>query len=235
MTPHSCPSPRHRDDGTTLVETLVTCLVLSLAFAAVVPILVVFDLESTAVLHTYGAVDQVLLASEILNQYIRDAVEPGPPTSGVPVPPFSSASGNSATFYADTGNPTGPERVVARVTTSANGVQTFLVTATAADADSCPMTGSTGTACTYLTAAPRDVADVADLVNGATPIFTYTLTSGVSTSSPSTSCASGAGNCPLDSVDDVAVDLQAGGTSGNTAGYQSLAHVFAPTFNPAVG
>lgn len=221
------------DEGVTLVETMVTCVVVSLALAATVPVVTTFYRESTAVQRTYGAVDQVLLASEILNQYIREAVEPAPPVGGVPVPPFALATAAAATFYADTGEATGPQKIVAQVT-SASGVSTFTVTGTPADANSCPMTGSPGTACTYLHSASHYIAKITNLANGATPVFTYTMTGG-STTAPSTTCVAGAGNCPLDQISAVAVVVQAKNVSGDMAGYQSLAYLFAPDYNASVG
>jgi type II secretory pathway pseudopilin PulG len=225
----------HRgEEGMTLVETMITCVILAIAMAATVPVVTIFYQESTAIQRTYSAVDQVLLASEDLNQYIRDAVEPAPAASGVPTPPFAVATANAATFYANTGSATGPQKVVAQITTS-NGVSTFVVMGTPADPNSCPMTGSSGTACTYLHSPAHYIAKITNLANGATPVFTYTLVGGATTTTPSTSCTAGAGNCPLDIIDAVAVVLQAKNSTGDMAGYQSLAYPFAPAYNPAVG
>jgi len=223
------------EDGFTLVEMMITCVVLGIAMAATVPVVTVFYSESTAINRTYSAVDQVLLASEAINQYVREAVEPAPASGGVPTPPFAVATATSATFYADTGGANGPEKVVAQVSTAANGIKTFTVTGTPADPNSCPMTGSSGTACTYLHTEPHYLAKVTNLANGATPVFTYTLAGGTTTNAPSTSCTAGAGNCPLDLITGVAITLEAKNATGDMAGYQSMALLFAPAYDTAVG
>jgi len=227
--------PSRSEDGLTLVEMMITCVVLAVAMAATVPAVTVFYSESTAISRTYSAVDQVLLASESLNRYVREAVEPAAAVSGVPTPPFALATAEAATFYADVGSSNGPEKVVAQVTTAASGVQTLVVTGTPPDANSCPMTGSTGTQCTYQHSGPRTIADVTNLANGATPVFTYTLAGGSTTTAPSTSCTAGAGNCPLDLITGVAITLEAKNATGDTAGYQSMALLFAPAYDVAVG
>jgi len=79
------------------------------------------------------------------------------------------------------------------------------------------------------------LANVTNLANGATPIFTYTLTGGSTTNAPNTSCSAGAGNCPLDLITAVAINISAKNATGDKAGYQSMALLFAPTYNAAVG
>jgi len=230
-----CRVPAHDESGITLLETMITCVILAVAMTATVPIVMAFYKESTAIGRTYSAVDQVLLASEDLNQYIREAVEPAPVSGGVHTPPFATATATATTFYADIGSANGPEKVVAQVNTAANGTKTLVVTGTPADANSCPVTGSTGTSCTYTHASAHFIAYITNLANGATPVFTYTLVGGSTTNAPSTTCTAGAGNCPLDQITGVAVNISAKNATGDTAGYQSQALLFAPAYNVAVG
>jgi hypothetical protein len=204
-----------------------------------------------AVQRTYNGADQTLLTSEVMTRYIREMVEPAPHSgAGVPVPPFTTATGCAATFYTDTGNANGPSLVVAQATPCTGSHQVFTMTATAPNPNSCPITGSTGTACTYTTNAPRRVVTLSNMINNTTPIFTYTLQGGSTTSTPgatctsadgwscnapSTSCAAGAGNCQLDEVIAVALNIQVDLAPGSPSGFQTLAYVIAPSYSEMAG
>jgi prepilin-type N-terminal cleavage/methylation domain-containing protein len=239
------------DDGFTLVELAMTLAVMAVILVTVVPVVQVFYAESLAIQRTYNGADETLLTSEVMTRYIREMVEPAPASgAGVPVPPFTSATGCSATFYADTGNANGPQLVVAQASPCTGSHQTFTMTLTAPDPNSCPITGSTGTACTYTTNAPRRAVTIPNMINNTTPIFTYTLEGGSTTATPgtsctsadgwscttpSTSCAAGAGNCQLGEVIAVSINIQVDLAPGSPSGFQTLAYVIAPSYSVSAG
>jgi len=237
--------------GFTLVEMSMTLAVMAVILVTVMPVVQTFYDESLAVQRTYNGADQTLLTSEIMTRYIREMVEPAPQSGlGVPTPPFATATGCSATFYADTGNPNGPEKVVAQASPCAGSHQNFTMTTTAPDANSCPITGSTGTACTYTTNPSRRFVTIPNLINNTTPVFTYTLQGGNTTATPGTSCSSadgwscttpttsctgGAGNCQLDEVIAVSINIQVDLAPGSPSGFQTLAYVIAPAYSKSGG
>ncbi|HXQ43782.1 MAG TPA: prepilin-type N-terminal cleavage/methylation domain-containing protein [Acidimicrobiales bacterium] len=239
------------DEGFTLVELAITLAVMAVIIVTVTPVVQVFYDESLAVQRTYNGADEALLTSEIMTRYIREMVEPAPPSgTGVPTPPFTTATGCSATFYADTGNPNGPQRVVAQASPCTGTHHTFLMSVTAPDPNSCPVTGSTGTMCTYTTNAPRFAVDIPNMINNTTPVFTYTLQGGSTTATPGstctsadgwscttpgTTCAVGAGNCQLDEVIAVSVNIQVDLAPGSPSGFQTLAYVIAPAYSEGGG
>jgi prepilin-type N-terminal cleavage/methylation domain-containing protein len=242
---------RGTDEGFTLVELSITLAVMAVITVTVMPVVRVFYDEALAVQRTYNGADQTLLTSEIMTRYIREMVEPAPHTgAGVPVPPFTTATGCAATFYADTGNSNGPELVVAQATPCTGSHQVFTMTGTAPDPNSCPITGSTGTACTYTTNAPRRFVTIANMINNTTPIFSYTLQGGSTTATPgttctsadgwscttpSTSCATGVANCQLDEVIAVSLNIQVDLAPGSPSGFQTLAYVIAPSYSVSGG
>lgn len=229
----------------------MTCAVLATILVTVMPVVRVFYDESLAVQRTYNGADQALLSSQIMTRFIREMVEPAPPSgTGVPTAPFASATGCSATFYADTGNANGPQKVIAQTAPCAGSAQTFAMTITAPDPNSCPMTGSTGTACTYIRNAPRRIVYIPNLINNTTPVFSYTLQGGSTTATPgtsctsadgwscttpSTTCSSGAGNCQLDEVIAVGINIQVDLAPGAPSGFQTLAYAIAPAYNVSAG
>ncbi len=239
------------EGGFTLVELAITLAIMAVIIVTVTPVVQIFYDESLAVQRTYNGADETLLTSEIMTRYVREMVEPAPPSgTGVPTPPFATATGCSATFYADTGNPNGPQKVVAQATPCTGTHQTFLMSVTAPDPNSCPITGSTGTMCTYTTNAARVAVDIPNMINNTTPIFTYTLQGGSTTATPgatctaadgwscttpSTSCAAGAGNCQLDEVIAVSVNIQVDLAPGSPSGFQTLAYVIAPSYSEGGG
>lgn len=168
MTPRRMP----RDEGYTLVETLITCLVMSIVLIAAFPVLPVFFRESNIVQNTYQSVDQLVLASEVSTRYIHEAVSPSSTAN-----PIQSANANSTTFYANTGDANGPEQVVTQVTTTGSA-RTFQVNLYKATAGTCPGISS-GTTCTY-TGSTQSYLLINNLTNGTggSPVFTYTLQGG---------------------------------------------------------
>ncbi len=171
MTPRTAP----RDGGYTLIETALTCLVISIVLAAAFPVVPVFFRESTAIQNTYNSVDQLVLASEVVTRYIHEAVDPSPVA---PVSPFASASANATTFYANTGNPKGPQKIVVQVQTSPTQ-RSFLMDLYTPTAGTCPTTMVSVATCTY-TASTQSILLINFLTNGTggVPVFTYTLQGG---------------------------------------------------------
>jgi prepilin-type N-terminal cleavage/methylation domain-containing protein len=165
--------PETSQAGFTLVETLITVLVMSIVLAAAFPVLPVFFRESNIVSNTYQSVDQLVLASEVVTRYAHEAVSPSSTTN-----PFLTANANSTTFYANTGKATGPEKLVMQVSTVGTA-RTFGVNLYVANANSCPITGTSGTACTY-GANTQSFLLINNLTNGTagSPVFTYTLEGG---------------------------------------------------------
>lgn len=173
-------------------------------------------------------------------------VQQNPTVGGTPTPPFApvtmpvqsnpvafqapsngpfAMSPNSMSFYSNIGDPAGPEYIQATTTAIPGSTDyRFKVTATPADAGSCPTTlnlatHTNGTVCTYLNASARTLVDVTTVLNGAatsaTPIFQYsnqvptTQNSGVPSVVPvgtlNASCS--ATSCPPNQVTFVHVHL----------------------------
>jgi type II secretory pathway pseudopilin PulG len=162
-----------RQEGYTLVETLITVLVVSIVMIAAFPVLPVFFRESNIVQNTYQSVDQLVLASEVATRYIHEAVAPSAAAN-----PVLSANANSTTFYANTGNAKGPQQVVMQVVTSGTA-RTFQVNLYTAGAGSCPGINPNGPGCTYA-GSTQSYLLINYLTNGTggSPVFTYTLQGG---------------------------------------------------------
>jgi Tfp pilus assembly protein PilE len=168
-----------RDErGFTLVEAALTCLVMAIAMAAAFPTVPLFFSESNVVQNTYSSVDQLVLTSEVATRYIHEAVAPGPAVN-----PFASAGANAATFYANTGNANGPDKVVIQVTSTATA-RTFSLDLYPPTANSCPGISS-GSACAYTTST-QSLLLINYLTNGTAtnPVFTYTLQGGSTCAGP---------------------------------------------------
>jgi type II secretory pathway pseudopilin PulG len=165
------PRPAARQEGYTLVETLITCLVVSIVLAAAFPVLPVFFRESNIVQNTYQSVDQLVLASEVATRYVHEAVANSP--TGNPV---LTANANSTTFYANTGNANGPQEIVMQVATSGSSrtFQVNLYTPTG-----CPFSTTSTNTCTY-GSVTQSYLLINNLTNGngGSPVFTYTLEGG---------------------------------------------------------
>jgi type II secretory pathway pseudopilin PulG len=165
----------HSDAGFTLVETALTVLVMAIVLAAAFPTVSLFFGEETAVQNTYSAVDQLVLASEVATRYIHEAVDSSPAS---PATPFVSASANAVTFYANTGNVNGPEKIVVTVTSGASG-RAFVADIYSPATGSCPFSLTSTATCTY-GASTRSILLINYLTNGTggSPVFTYTLQGG---------------------------------------------------------
>jgi prepilin-type N-terminal cleavage/methylation domain-containing protein len=165
-------SPGH-DDGFTLIETAMTCVIMAIILAIAFPTVPLFFGEETSVQNTFGAVDQLVLASETVTRFVHEAVDASP---NPPATPFVSASGNAVTFTTNTGKSSGPEEDVVNVSNVAGGTRKFGMSLIPAANNTCPPGGS---GCTYLGNA-TDVVLINFLTNGTggSPVFSYLLQGG---------------------------------------------------------
>jgi len=176
--------PARGDDGFTLIESAMVCVTLAMLMAITVPTVTFVYQLSTTVRNTYNAVDQLALASEVVTRYVHEAVANA--SGGTP---FISATADTATFYSDTGNANGPEKLVAQVVTAANGNRSFKLTITPAQAVSgvttCPTVASPGNTCSY-GASPDGYVLINYLTNGTggNPVFSYDLQGGGTCAGP---------------------------------------------------
>jgi len=166
-----CGWQRHRarragEEGFTLLETMMTVLIMGIVLALAVPTVTIVYGLTTTVQNTYSAVNQLVLASEAVTRYIHEGV-----ASSSTDTPFVSATADSVTFTADTGETAGPEKIVASVST-VGSTRSFDLTITPAQSSTCPP-------CTY-GASPAGYVLINYLTNGtgASPVFTYTLEGG---------------------------------------------------------
>jgi prepilin-type N-terminal cleavage/methylation domain-containing protein len=223
------------EEGFTLIEMALTVTIMAVVFAMTTPVVMMyFDLNGD-VQTTYTAVNQVILASEEITQYMHEAVAPCPSGStatGCSTVAFGASTQSSLTFYVNTNNANGPSEVVIAISGSTMTVKIYAPTA-----GTCPFNGSTTTACTY-TGSPHllnTVTGLSDLIP-----FTYVPTTGASTcdgsnassTPPSVQCADSTSN-PIAAV---YMTLQLA-TSGKSEpnGYQTLAYALAPSYNGTVG
>ena len=154
-----------------MIETALVVLVMSIVLAVVLPTVTVFFSEQTTIQNTFGAVDQLVLASETVTRFVHEAVDASP---NPPATPFVTASANAVTFTTNTGQANGPEEAVVHVTAGAGGTRTFGLSLIPAGAGSCPP-------CTY-TGSSTDSELINYLTNGTggSPVFTYLLQGGES-------------------------------------------------------
>ena len=179
------PLPARRADrqsteaGFTLVEVALTCCVLAIVLAAVLPVSSMILRVGTDVQNSYSSVDQLVLSSEVVTRYVHEAVANASGGS-----PFVSANSNAVVFYADLGNANGPVQVNAQVVT-VGGVRTFKVILTPPTAGTCPTSAAPNGTCAY-GASTDGIVLVNYLSNGTggNPVFTYTLQGGSTCAGP---------------------------------------------------
>jgi prepilin-type N-terminal cleavage/methylation domain-containing protein len=218
----------HSENGFTLVEMMVVLTLTSVILLITGPVVAMFFNLNNNISETYAATNQLVLSSEVLSQYLHEAVAPCPPTStasGCSTTPYSSPGPSSLTFYADTNNANGPAKIV--ITTTGTTITAMLYQATSG----CPFYGSLTTACTFPTAGARLLMSVSDLEN-TTPL-SYVLSTG------STCTGSSSSPCGLSStVYIVAVDVNLVAevpSKGEPTGFQATAYALAPSYNGTVG
>lgn len=220
----------HDDAGFTLVEMVVTVALIGVVLGMTTPIVTMYFNLNGDVSGTYTAMNQVILASEEITQYMHEAVAPcpsGTTATGCSTVPFGASTQSSLTFYANTNNVNGPSEVVLAVTGTTLTAKVYKATAS-----TCPFNGSTTTACTY-TGSPHLLTTVTGLSN--TTPFSYLPTSGSScngANASSNKCANTHAN-PISAVS-VTLALSASGKS-EPNGYQTLAYALAPSYNGTVG
>lgn len=224
MTMPGRPGIRRSEAGISLIEMMIVCMLMATVMAVAVPSVDAFYKDSTAVSRTYAVVDQVVPATETLSRYLRQVVQPASNTAPFLNTLSDPTKATSASFYTNTANANGPELVVAMLNTT---TKVFTMTMTPADANSCPMTGSSGSACTYTKGPTHVLLNIANVTNGATPVFTYTLQGGTTTSTPSSS--------QLNQVVAVNVFIQAQLLPGNATGFQTLVYLLSPTYQTWIG
>lgn len=204
------------DDGFTLIEMLIAVSVLGVVLAITAPLVSMFMRQTTEEQLTYAATNRVILASEVLSQYLHDAVAP----CASPCTPYSGTpSQQSFTFYSDTNNANGPSQV----TISVSGT-TLNATVTAPNAGSCPPSGS---GCTYTANKPKTLTTVQNLTN--TSPLAYLTTTSLACNKASSSISNYQG------VLGVCLSIQAQITGGQPTGYQTLAYALSPSYDWRVG
>lgn len=251
---------RRSEAGLSLVEVVTTVALLGLLGIIVVPIVSSFTAESSAVQGTYDAVNQLIEPSQIISQYVHEAVPAAPVgSSSAPWSVFTTNTGpEEIQFTADVGTygqqsdagsftAYGPALVTVSVQAGSDGQPALVGTLVPADQGSCPgPPTSSGTACTWTGDAHR-LFSVPDLTGACVPgsagcvpadhpVFSYLIGSTM-TSSPASTCsvASGTVSCPLDQIAAVQFTISARVAPGLPNGTQSEAYLLAPYYDPAVG
>ncbi len=136
--PRALAAKKRREDerGFTIIELLLSVLILSLIVGLSTTTVRMFYTQSADVQNTFAVTNQVLLASEILTDYTHDGVASCPAPTATPGDaacttangenPFATATSTSATFFADTNDVSGTSGPV-EVSVSLSGT-TFTVT-----------------------------------------------------------------------------------------------------------
>lgn len=227
--------------GFTLIEMMLSVLVLSVIIIMSMPTVQMFYSQSATVQNTFMAANQVLLASEILTEYTHDGVAscPAPPgdascSTANGEQPFVTATSTSATFFADT-NDTSTTTGPVKVTISLTGT-TLSVTVAKPTSGSCPLTSTPSTVCAY--GAAKTIATVYHETDP-NPL-SYLIGNGgqqVGASCDQGSIANPT-TSPINQVGEIVgmcIDLDAQLKGGQQAGYQSLAYLLSPAYNQNVG
>jgi type II secretory pathway pseudopilin PulG len=213
------------EDGFSLVDILIACSLMTVVLVITTPVVTAFYDVNQNEQQTYNNENSIILASEKLTQYIHEAVAPcpTPAQSGCPTSAFTTTTGSSLTFYADTNSSIGPAKVVVTVTGTALSALLYKATG------SCPFNGSATSTCAFSTSS-QNVAAISNLSN-TSPFYYLTSTSG------SCSTSGGEVQSPTASqVVGVCLALQTTATQkGQSAAFQTLAFALAPTYNGSVG
>jgi Tfp pilus assembly protein PilW len=214
-----------RQDGFSLIDILIAVTLMTIVLVITTPVVTAFYDVNQNEQQTYTNENSVILASEKMTQYVHEAVAPCPSgaQTGCPTSPFTTTTGSSLTFYADTDNSKGPSKVV--VTLSGTTLTAVIYQATG----SCPFDGSKTSTCVF-SSTSKNVASVANLSN-TSPFYYLTSLSGTCTTS------GGEIQSPTASqVVGVCITLQTAPTlKGQSTAFQTLAFALAPTYNGSVG
>jgi len=213
------------EDGFSLVDILIACSLMAVVLVITTPVVAAFYDVNQNEQATYNNENSIILASEKLSQYVHEAVAPCPTAgqSGCPTSAFTTTTGSSLTFYANTNSSIGPSKVV--VTISGTTLSAVLYKATG----SCPFNGSSSTTCVF-SSSTQNIAVVPNLSN-TSPFYYLTSTSGTCSTS------GGEVQSPTASqVVGVCMGLQTTSIQkAQSAAFQTLAFALAPTYNGSVG
>jgi Tfp pilus assembly protein FimT len=213
------------DDGFSLVDILIACALMAVVLVITTPVVTAFYDVNQNEQQTYTNENSIILASEKLTQYIHEAVPPCPTggQAGCPTSAFTTTTGSSLTFYANTNNTTGPSKIVVTITGSTMSAVLYKATG------SCPFNGSTSTTCVF-SSSSKNIAVVPNLSN-TSPFYYLTSSSG------SCSTSGGEVQSPTASqVVGVCLALQTTATQkGQSAAFQTLAFALAPIYNGGIG
>lgn len=259
--PTRLAAARREETGVTLVELLVAMGLTALLLVTTIPVVETFFSVDSSVTQTVTQVNRILPATTTLERYLRSAVEPGPASGGVPVPPFAPAStpvtssttfdlsGWDLTFYANVGNSTGPVKVTATLAgPDASGLYTLEVSDQTATSGSCPgspppLTSTGGATCSFTTTS-KPIATIPDVLNGpssGTPIFTYSVAANgdgtpafESTTTPPTWTCTATG-CPPDQVTAIGIHLRTQAHLASLTSIDTVVYLFAPFYSTNVG
>jgi len=203
------------DAGLSLVELLVAFACLVVLMTIVATALTTYLNAGTNVISSYQASDQLLPSSIIIQRLLRSEVEPAPTPAtatttntcataiNVPCPPFvvGSTGTYSTTFYANTGDPNGPSKIVmAESTPTKTGkfyssvftvsqyaacpvLTTGHATTTCPVNPGCPFSLNATNVCTWSTAA-KVLVDVPNVINGSATVSPQVTVNGSLTSTP---------------------------------------------------
>jgi Tfp pilus assembly protein PilV len=232
-------SCREDEGGFTIIELLLSVLILSIIVGLSTTTVRMFYTQSADVQNTFAVTNQVLLASEILTDYTHDGVASCPAPTATPGDaacttgngenPFATATSTSATFFADTDDISGTSGPV-EVSVSLSG--TTLTVTLAQPTSGCPLTSSPSTYCHYGTA--KTIATVYNETN-ATPL-SYLIAVGGSCSSASIPNPTTTGNpTQISEIVGMCIDLGAQLKGGQQAAYQSLGYMLSPGYTMNAG
>lgn len=237
------PGHRWRRDEsgvTTLVEVAVCVGLLSLLGAVIFPLVVSFAQESTSISATYNAVDQLIGPTQTLALYLHEAVEPaavGTTNNGSEIwSTFSIATATEIQFTADVGaygstadagnfTAYGPAQVTVQEKTGPDGKQELAGTLERAVQNTCPATGSTGSACQWTATGTLQLFTIPDL--STTSVFSFLISGGATTSAPTTA--------QMEAIEAVTYTVQTTNHTALPGGTQSEAALLAPSYNAGVG
>ncbi len=169
--------------GFSLVEMLVVILIFGIVIAISSQMATLFITGGNQVDAEFNALNKAQLTEMGLARYIRMATQP---VAGAA--PFLSAGPYSATAFVNTNNPNGLDELVIRTTASGELTSTLIP----------PVPGSCGqNGCQYNTAGTGSLEVQTDISNQSsnTPLLTYQMASGATSTNPPTSCTGSSTIC----------------------------------------
>jgi prepilin-type N-terminal cleavage/methylation domain-containing protein len=244
-------SHRADESGFTIIELLLSVLILSIIIGLSTSTVRMFYTQSADVQNTFAVTNQVLLASEVLTEYTHDGVASCPGPTATPSDsacnasngeyPFVTATSTSATFFADTDDVSGTNGPV-KVSISLTGT-VFAVTVTQPNSSGCPLTSTQtatpATVCSYTTNAPRTLVSIPDETNASPLAYLIAVTgqqTGGTCNSTEVANPGTTGNpAPITQIAALCISLNVQVKGGQQAGYQSLAYMLSPGYTVNAG